>query len=115
MDRIKCILVKKVKFQKSPKYRTFPKGLVHAFCQKIELFLKCIFGYIKPEKIVSGYFKWKSFVFRPEKRTFKKVKKIEIHAFCQKIKFFFMCIFHVYFLRKSSQKRSFLDIPNTKE
>ena len=106
---------KKVKFQKSPKYRTFPKSLVHAFCQKIELFLKCIFGYIKPEKIVSGYFKWKRFVFRPEKRTFKKVKKIEIHAFCQKIEFFFMCIFHVYFLRKSSQKRSFLDIPNTKE
>ena len=111
MDRIKCILVKKkVKFQKSPKYRTFPKGLVHAFCQKIELFLKCIFGYIKPEKIVSGYFKWKRFVFRPEKRTFKKVKKLKSMLFVKKLSFF-SCVFW----GKSSQKRSFLDIPNTKE
>ena len=84
-----------MKFQKSPKYRTFPKGLVHAFCQKIELFLKCIFGYIKPEKIVSGYFKWKSFVFRPEKRTFKKVKKLNFFS-CV----FFMCIFCVNQARK---------------
>ena len=98
---------KKWSFKKSPKYRTFPKGLVHAFCQKIELFLKCIFGYIKPEKIVSGYFKWKRFVFRPEKRTFKKVTKIEIHAFCQKINFFFMCICHVYFCVNQARKDRF--------
>ena len=31
--------------------RSFPKGLVHAFCKKFELFIKFCRGQIKPEKV----------------------------------------------------------------
>ena len=107
MDRIRCILVKKVKFQKKSKISNFSKGFSPCFLSKNRTFSQMYFWDIKPEKIVSGYFKWKRFVFRPEKRTFKKVTKIEIHAFCQKINFFFMCIFHVYFCVNQARKDRF--------
>ena len=41
-------------FNKSTKHRSFPKGLVQAFCQKFELFIKFFGGQIKPEKVVFG-------------------------------------------------------------
>ena len=41
-------------FNKSTNNRSFPKGLVQAFCQKFELFIKFLGGQIKPEKVVFG-------------------------------------------------------------
>ena len=41
-------------FNKSTNNRSFPKGLVQAFCQKFELFIKFLVGQIKPEKVVFG-------------------------------------------------------------
>ena len=32
-----------MEFQESPKDRDFAKGLVHVFCQKIELLIMCVF------------------------------------------------------------------------
>ena len=36
-------LDQKKKVQKSPKNRIFPKGLLHGFCRKIELFIMYVF------------------------------------------------------------------------
>ena len=50
LGKIECFLNQKNEVLKIPKYRDFLKGLVHGFCQKIDFFLKVLFGQIKPEK-----------------------------------------------------------------
>ena len=60
-----------------PKHRIFANGLVYAFRQKFELFIRCFF-LIKQRKIVFGYSKQKRMVFTIKKETFKKDQKIKI-------------------------------------
>ena len=43
---------KKLKFEKGPKKWTFPKGLVHGFCPKIEFSLIAVFdgNYVRKDR-----------------------------------------------------------------
>ena len=51
LDRKECFLHHKSKvLQKSKKTQHFAKGLVHGFCQKIDLFLKIFFFEQKSKK-----------------------------------------------------------------
>ena len=51
-------------FEKSPKNRKFAKGLVHGFCQKINLFLTCVFLENLARKV-------RFLIFWREKNTFQ--------------------------------------------
>ena len=42
VDRKECLLDKKVTFQKKSGKSKFSKGLVHGFCQKVELVTTCV-------------------------------------------------------------------------
>ena len=53
LDKKECFLDRKRNFSKVQKNRIFPKGLVHGFCRKIELFIIFVFLQIKPDKIAS--------------------------------------------------------------
>ena len=56
---------KKLNFKRERKW-TFPKGLVHGCCPKIEFSLTAFFTEIMSEEIVFGYFKSKTIILRPE-------------------------------------------------
>ena len=76
-DKKECSLNQKKEVLKNDK-RVFSNWLVHGFCQKIELFIISVFGQNKPERIVLWYSGEIRMLSRPEKRSFKKVHKIEI-------------------------------------
>ena len=99
---------KQVKFQKSPKYRTFPEGLVHAFCQNF--FSNVFLGTSSQKRSFLDILSGKDLFLDQKRELLEKSKKLKSMLFVKKLNFF-SCVF----LRKSSQKRSFLDIPNTKE
>ena len=65
--------IKKETFKKRPKNQNFPKGLVHTFRQKLELFFWCFFlnqaTTDRPDQKKK----------RPEKTTFIKIKNIELY------------------------------------
>ena len=44
MDKKILLRPEKGSFKKRQKNRNLPKGLVHGFCPKIELFIICVFG-----------------------------------------------------------------------
>ena len=106
---------RKVKFQQSKKNRHFAKGLVHGFCQKIDLFLICFF--FQQKKGVKKHFLifW-SMLFRTQKKTSKNSKKNRhfpkglVHGFCQKIDLFLICFFFA-----KSHKEIFFDILDRKK
>ena len=65
--------IKKETFKKRPKNQNFPKGLVHTFRQKLELFFWWFFlnqaTTDRPDQKKK----------RPEKTTFIKIKNIELY------------------------------------
>ena len=104
------------KFEKSPKNRKFAKELVHGFCQKINLFLTCVFLGNLARKV-------RFLIFWREKNTFqtgivnfeksprnRKFLRGQSMVFVKKSTFFYTCI-----LGKSSHKRSFYDILDRRE
>ena len=99
---------KKVKFQKSPKYRTFPKSML--FVKKSNFFSNVFLGTSSRKRSFLDILSGKDLFLDQKRELLKKSKKLKSMLFVKKLNFF-SCVF----LRKSSQKRSFLDIPNTKE
>ena len=93
--------IKKETFKKRPKNQNFPKGLVHAFRQKLELFLRCFFFFKSSNKrSFSDIPDRKEWLLHLKRRLLKKYQKIKIfpklfwvHSFFQKIKLFLKCMF----------------------
>ena len=67
LNKEECFLDQKSEALKQSKNNNFAKGLVQAFCQKFKLFVNCVSGEIKPEKIVFGYFEMKKKRFLDQK------------------------------------------------
>ena len=98
--------------------RHFAKGLVHGFCQKIDLFLICFFF---SKKAIKKYF----LKFWIEKKVLwtSKVKFLQSRkksSFCKQVSPWFLSknrpFSHMFFFwAKKSQKETFFDILNRKQ
>ena len=103
-------------FQKSKNSKVF-KGLLHGFCQKLELFTMCIFCANEATKdCFFNIVDRKECLLDKKSDVSKKVRKIEIF---QRVSPWFLSksrtCYHVCLLGKSSQKRSFFDILDEKK
>ena len=81
------------------------------FCQKMTLFIICVFGQISPEKSVLGIqIKNECFLDKEKSKTSIFSKEFSPWFLSKKRTFYHLC-----FLGESSQKRSFFDILDKKE
>ena len=103
-------------FQKSKKSNVF-KGLLHGFCQKLELFTMCIFCANEATKDCFFNIVDRKECFLDKKVTFQK--KSRKSKFSKGLSPWFLSksrtFYHVCLLGKLSQKRSFFDILDKKK
>ena len=111
-------MTSKVKFSQSrKKKRHFGKGLVHGFCQKIDLFLICLFLAKKARKKHFLIFWTENKAFWTLKVRFSNSRKKSTFCkgvspwFCQNINLFVI----PFFLTKKSQRETFFVILDRKE
>ena len=103
-------------FLRGRKNRHFAKGLVHGFCQKIDLFLICFFWPKKDKKNIFHILDSKECFLDLKSEVLKKSKQ---STFCKGFSPWFLSknrpFSHMFFLSKKSQKETFFHILDRKE
>ena len=78
LDKKEFFLEQKREVSKLRKNCNFQRGISPWFLSRKRALPWVLFGQIMPQKIVFGYSRYKRTPFRPVKRSFERVEKIEI-------------------------------------